>query len=62
MYCIRSSQDVVGVIVKIEMGSCRLLTSRGIMMQVRLQDIGQKRSSKFATALDSNQNTVRASL
>lgn len=53
------NQDVIGVIVKVETQSVKILTNRGVLTSVRLQDIGRKRTSRFATALDVNQNEIQ---
>lgn len=53
------NSNVVGVIVKIEVGTFKLMTTTGTVESAKLQDIDRKRTSKFATALDSTQeNTV----
>jgi hypothetical protein len=57
--CFRNnSRDDRGVIVKIDMASFRLLTNRNTIVNVRLQDIGKKMGSKFASALDSQGNQI----
>jgi transcription elongation factor SPT5 len=55
---VQISGDVVGIIVKVEIASFKLLTNRGIVQSVRLQEIGMKRHSKFAAALDSQGNQL----
>ena len=55
---VQLSDNLVAVITKVEVASFKVLTQRGVNMTVRLQEIGQRRSSKFAAALDSQHNQL----
>jgi len=48
----------VGCIVKIDVASFRVLTQRGVVETIKLQEIGAKRFSKYAAALDSASNQL----
>jgi transcription elongation factor SPT5 len=48
----------VGVIVKIERDSFKVLDNTGNVQTILLQEMGHKRNTKHATALDCNQNTI----
>ena len=52
------SGDRVGIIVKVDLSSFRVLTNRGVMETVKLAEIGRKFHSKFATALDAQANQL----
>ena len=56
---VQLTNDTVGVIVKVEIASFKLLTNRGVVQTVRLAEISGKRSSRFATALDSLGNQLQ---
>jgi transcription elongation factor SPT5 len=46
------------VIVKVEVGSFKVMTSTGAVHSAKVQDIDKKRTSKFASSLDSQNNTL----
>jgi len=48
----------VGVIVKVDVNSMKVLTHRGIITTAKLSDIVGKRHSKFAAALDYHSNQI----
>jgi transcription elongation factor SPT5 len=49
----------VGVIIKVEKDSYRVLDQDGSIKNIRAQEITQKRDSKKAVSLDANQNTIQ---
>lgn len=57
-FVICNSDNVVGVIVKVEIGSFKLLTTNGVVKSIRLQDIARKYSNRSITGLDCNGQTV----
>ncbi len=52
------SRETVGVIVKVERDSFKILDNTGNIQTVKLQEMGTKKSSKYATAFDSRSNTI----
>ena len=55
---VQLSDAMVGVIVKVEVASFKVLTQRGVVLTVKLQELGIKRSSRFAAALDASGNQI----
>ena len=55
---VQLNDQTVAVITKVEVASFRVITQRGISMTVKLQEIGRRRNSKFAAALDAASNQV----
>lgn len=51
--------DDVGVIVKSDASSFKVLTHRGALQSAQLHDIVQQKHSRFATALDGNNNQIQ---
>lgn len=52
------SRDAVGVIVRVEMGYFQIMDQKGTIHRVRLQEVTRRRDSKFAVALDANDNQI----
>eukprot|EP01103_Thecamoeba_quadrilineata_P003459 TRINITY_DN1322_c0_g3_i1.p1 TRINITY_DN1322_c0_g3~~TRINITY_DN1322_c0_g3_i1.p1 ORF type:complete len:1141 (-),score=235.86 TRINITY_DN1322_c0_g3_i1:101-3355(-) len=48
----------VGVIVKVERDSFKVLDSNGVVHTIRLQEMGNKRNSKFSRAFDRHSNQL----
>ncbi|KMS82411.1 hypothetical protein BVRB_033940, partial [Beta vulgaris subsp. vulgaris] len=55
-----SVRDSVGVIIKIDIGSVQVLDTKGVIMTVRLQDIGRRRNNRASVALDANSRQIAA--
>ena len=55
---VQLSDSVVAVITKVEVASFKVLTQRGVSLTVKLQELGMRRSSKFAAALDGHGNQI----
>ena len=55
---VQLSDAMVAVIVKVEVASFKVLTQRGVQLTVKLQELGAKRSSRFAAALDAAGNQI----
>jgi len=55
---VQLNDQTVAVITKVEVASFRVITQRGTTMTVKLQEIGRRRNSKFAAALDGASNQV----
>eukprot|EP01006_Ploeotia_vitrea_P035764 TRINITY_DN65931_c9_g1_i2.p1 TRINITY_DN65931_c9_g1~~TRINITY_DN65931_c9_g1_i2.p1 ORF type:complete len:729 (-),score=425.94 TRINITY_DN65931_c9_g1_i2:1372-3279(-) len=55
---VQVNQDAVGVIVKVEIGSFKVLNHSGVIQTVRLQDMGDKKNSRHAQALDASESPI----
>lgn len=52
------SAQLVGVIVKIERDSFKILDNNGNVQTARLQEVGNRRNSRNAVAFDRHQNQI----
>jgi len=55
-----SIRESVGVIVKVEIGSVQVLDTKGVVIPIRLQDIGRRRNNRSSIALDANNRQIAA--
>jgi transcription elongation factor SPT5 len=58
MLMIDCSPQTVGVIVKVDRDSFKVLDNNGTVKHVTLQEIGNKRNTRDATSFDSQQNAI----
>jgi len=55
---VQINPHTVGVIIKVERDSFRILDNNGTVQTIRLQEIGHKRNSKDTVAFDNRQNPL----
>lgn len=58
-YCICYSPQTVGVIVRLERENFHVLNMQGKVVEARPQALQKRKDSRYAVALDSEQNTIQ---
>jgi transcription elongation factor SPT5 len=52
-------RDIVGVITRVETNSFRIMDTKEVIHRIRLQEVGRKRNSRFAVAIDAKDQQIQ---